>query len=106
MSKNSKTPNIWSLFGSIPRLISGEFTTKFGRMNLVCDLVLAAVVVAIFTVSTFERIAIVIASIWNKEITEHLSNAETLTAFILLVGFFIVCLIFVYISEKIISSKK
>ena len=106
MSKNKETINIWSLLSKIPKLILSEVTTTFGRVNLISDLVLAAVVISIFTVDTIERVAIIFASIFNDELTQHISNAEPLIAFIILVVFFAACLSFVYFSEKIIHRAK
>ena len=106
MCKNKETISVWSLLNKISMIMKSEFTTKVGRVNLVSDLILAAVVVAIFTANTFERIAIAIVSIWNVGIMEYLSDASTLTAFIILVIFFVSCLIFLFIYEKIMNRTK
>lgn len=106
MSNNKENFNIWSLLSQIPKLIKSEVTTTPGKVNLVSDLVLAAVVVAIFTVNTVERIVIAVVSIWNNEIIEHLSDASTLIAFIILVCFFVTCLIFLYFYERIVPRTK
>ena len=106
MSKNDKAFSIWSLLNQIPKLIKSEVTTTVGKVNLASDLILAAVVVAIFTVNTVEQVAIAIISIWNTEITEHLSDASTLVAFTILVVFFAACLVFLYFYEKIMARAK
>ena len=106
MCKNKEAHNFWSLLKLISKLIKDEVTTPFGRVNLVSDLVLAAVVVAIFTVDTIERIAITVVSIWNQKIMEYLSNADTLIAFIILIVFFAVCLLFLFLSEKFLRKTK
>ena len=71
MCKNNEAPNIWSLLNLVSHLIKSEVSTPFGRVNLVSDLVLAAVVVAIFTVDTIEHVSIAFVSIWNQEIFEQ-----------------------------------
>lgn len=101
MIGNNQDFNMWSLLNRVLNVIKSEVTTVAGRVNLISDLVLAAVVVAIFTADALERIAIAFASIWNQKIIEHLSNADALTAFIILFVFFIICLIFLFIAEKI-----
>lgn len=73
---------------------------------MVSDIVLAAVVVAIFTANTFETITIAIVSIWNPAIIEYLSSADTLTAFILLAVFSVLCLIFVSVYQKIMHNPE
>lgn len=106
MCKDKETHNFWFLLNQIVKTIKSEVTTTFGRVNLISDLVLAAVVVAIFTVDTIEHVAITVVSIWNKEIMEYLSSADTLTALIILVCFFVTCLTFLFIAEKIIRKTK
>lgn len=106
MSKDKRLFTIWPLLNELAKLIKSEVFTTVGRVNLACDLVLAAVVVAIFTANTFERVAIAVVSIWNSTITEYLSDASALTAFIILVLFFAACLVFLYFYEKIISRTK
>lgn len=106
MGKKKEETNIWSVLNQIPKIIKSEFTTTAGKVNLVCDLLLAAVVAAIFAANTFERVVIAVVSIWNSGITEYLSSADTIVALLILVGFFIACLIFVHIAEKFTTSTK
>ena len=106
MSEKKEKLNIWSLLKELSKLINKEVTTTAGKVNLISDLALAAVVATIFAVDTFERIAIAIVSIWNPKIMEYLSSADTLTAFIILVGFFVLCLIFLFFSERVKRKAK
>jgi len=106
MCKNKENFSFWSLLNQVLAAVKSEFTTKAGRVNLVSDIILAAVVVAIFTVNTFEQIAIIVVSIWNPAIMEYLSSADTLTAFIFLVIFSILCLAFLFFYEKILHNPK
>lgn len=106
MSKNDNNLNFWSLLNRLATLIKSEVTTKFGRVNLVSDIILAAVVVAIFTVDILERVAITVVSIWNPAIMQYLSDASVLIAFIILVCFFVVCLIFLLIFEIMARRAK
>ncbi len=106
MGKKKNEANIWSVLSQIPKLIKTEFTTTTGKVNLACDLILAAVVAAIFAANTFERAVIAVVSIWNSGITEYLSSADTIVALLILVGFFMVCLVFVHIAEKLKTNNK
>lgn len=106
MAHKKEAHNEWSFLNQIMKLIKSEVTTTAGKVNLTSDLILAGVVVAIFTANALERITIAIVSIWNNAIIEYLSDASTLVAFAILVGFFVVCLAFLFFFEKILSSRK
>lgn len=106
MSEKKENHRFWALLGKIFTLLKKEVTTTIGRVNLASDLVLAAVVVTVFTANTVERAIFAIISIWNPEIEQHLSDANTLIAFMLFVAFTVICLVFIYFSEKITSHSK
>ena len=106
MCKNKENSQAWPLLSQIVKLIKSEVTTAAGRMNLISDIILAIIVLGVFTANTLERIAITVVSVWNPEIASHLTSADTLIAFIILVGFFVLCLIFLYVYEKMKDGTK
>ena len=101
MCKSSNNQKLWPLLAKILDLIKNEVTTTAGKVNLISDLILAAVVATIFVASSFETIALAIISIWNNALTDYIFDANSLIAFAILVFFFVVCLIFLYIMKKI-----
>ena len=106
MCKNKDALGFWSFLNHVATTIKSEFTTKVGRVNLISDMVLAAVVVAIFAANTFEQITSIVVSIWNPNIMEHLSSADALIAFILLVVFSALCLVFLFFYDKLVNDSK
>ena len=106
MCKKKGNRSFWALLGKMVALLKKEITTTIGRVNFAFDIVLAAVVATVFTANTVERILFSVISIWNPEIERYLSDTNTLVAFIIFAVFSVICLWFIYFSEKIISHSK
>lgn len=97
MCKKKESSPFWKLLEDIINAIKQEVVTPFGRVNLIVDIVLAAIVVLVFSADRIERFFIIFLSERTPELLKYLSEAETFHAFLVFAFFSILCVIFMFL---------
>jgi len=99
--KETSTSLFMQLLEKITAIIGKEFTSTIGKVNLISDIILAAIVVLLFVADKIVQLATIISSIFNQDLTQYLSAKTSLYALVLLMVFFILCIVFIVIDTKL-----
>ncbi len=99
--KETSTSLFMQLLEKMTAIIGKEFTSTIGKVNLISDMILAAIVVLLFVADKTVQLAITISSIFNQDLTQYLSAKTSIHALVLLMIFFILCIVFIVIDTKL-----
>lgn len=93
------------ILNEILNSIDLELHTWPGKINLFFDILLAIIVVIIILSTSASSIARIVSSIFNPALTESTSDSTIFLLLAILIGFWILCLIFMLIVEDTWKKK-
>jgi len=86
---------VYKFFSKVLSMISKEMNSTAGKVNLISDVILAAVIITYLLTNTVATVSRIICSIFNPDITKYTSDSSIIIMLLILVAFFIVCLFFI-----------